>query len=214
MIKHTIKRTKRCTYRYALMVGLLSLVTPPLAASEISDTNKYAWSENVGWLNFKSAHAPATVHLDHLEGYVWSENAGWIRLGTFTGGGLHTYANNSAATYGVNKDALGRLSGYGWGENIGWVNFNPAHSRVTIDPVTGDFDGYAWSENVGWIHFQNSSPAYKVQRMLFGLPDEPGTGGGDVQSIPTLSWWGMLVLAGLLAWRGGRLASSSRRGLG
>jgi len=131
-------------------------------ANEISDFHRFAWSENSGWLNFKSTHANATVFADHLEGYVWAENVGWIRLGTHSNGGAHTYSNDGTDTYGVNNDGFGNLSGYAWGENIGWVNFNPSHSQVTIDPMTGDFDGYAWAENIGWVHFQNTSRSYKV----------------------------------------------------
>lgn len=85
-----------------------------------------------------------TVCDDHLEGYAWGENMGWIRLGTHTGGSPHTYANDAADNYGVNRDG-GNLSGYAWGTNVGRINFNPAHSQVAIDPATGRFDGYAWA---------------------------------------------------------------------
>ena len=66
-----------------------------------------------------------TVYSDHLEGDAWGENIGWIRLGTHTGGGSHTYANDAASTYGVNNDGAGNLSGYAWGANVGWINFDP-----------------------------------------------------------------------------------------
>jgi len=147
-----------------LTILLLSCITYSSAvmANEISDFHKFAWSENSGWLNFKSSHSQVIIYSDHLEGYIWAENIGWIRLGTHTTGGSHIYTNSSADSYGVNNDGSGNLSGYGWGENIGWVNFNPSHSQVTINPLTGDFDGYAWAENIGWIHFQNDSPDYKV----------------------------------------------------
>ncbi len=137
-------------------------------ADIISDTDKHAWSANAGWFNFKATHKQARVYDDHLEGYVWAQNIGWIRLGSFVGGGNHSYANNSATSYGINNDGAGNLSGYAWSANIGWINFNPTHSQVTIDPTTGDFDGYAWSQNIGWIHFNNVSPAYKVTRLLSG----------------------------------------------
>jgi len=147
-----------------LAVFLSLFVASPLGADTIDATNKYAWSENAGWLNFKSTHSEVRVYNDHLEGYVWSEAVGWIRLGTYEGGGTHSYANDAATTYGVNNDGSGNLSGYGWSENAGWIDFDSSHSQVTINAVTGDFDGYAWSEAVGWIHFQNTAPAYKVTR--------------------------------------------------
>ena len=77
-------------------------------------------------------------------------------MGIHSGGGAHTYANDTATTYGVNRAADGRLSGYAWATNVGWINFDPAHGGVTIDPATGSFAGYAWAENVGWIHFKGA----------------------------------------------------------
>jgi uncharacterized repeat protein (TIGR02543 family) len=152
--------------RFGSIIMLSSLIISPetFAAGNIDTTDKYAWSENSGWVNFNDANGGVTVYDDHLEGYAWAENIGWVRLGTYTSGGIHTYANTSQTDYGVNNDGAGNLSGYAWSETAGWINFNPSDSQVTIDASTGDFDGYAWAENVGWIHFQNA--AYKVRRLL------------------------------------------------
>jgi len=143
---------------------LWAMPTPPLlaAAGNIDPSQKYAWSENAGWHDFRPAGGGVSVYPDHLEGFAWSENLGWIKLGSNTTGGTLTYANTSASDWGVNRDDAGNLSGFAWSEAAGWINFNPTDSQVTIDPATGDFNGYAWSENVGWIHFQNAAPAYKV----------------------------------------------------
>ena len=132
---------------------------PTAATGNIDSTNKWAWGTNVGWINFAPTHGGVTVYSDHLEGYAWGENIGWIRLGTHDSGGLHTYANDAANTYGVNNDGHGNLSGYAWGTNVGWINFNPSPGGVTIDLNTGSFDGYAWGEDIGWIHFKNTAPA-------------------------------------------------------
>ncbi|MCJ7434860.1 MAG: sortase [Anaerolineales bacterium] len=158
------KLVKYLVFPALLMAAMLVIVSVAQAASGYVDpTNKWAWGTNIGWINFAPTHGGVTVYDDHLEGYAWAENVGWIRLGTYTGGGAHTYANNAANTYGVNNDGAGNLSGYAWGANIGWINFNPTHSQVTINPSTGSFDGYAWGENVGWIHFKNSGAnAYNV----------------------------------------------------
>ncbi len=138
--------------------ALLSL-QPAWAATNISDTYKYACSENLGWQNWNSTNAQATVGTTFLLGYVWAENIGWIKLGhTPWGGGQ--YSNDAADNWGVNRnDSTGELSGYAWSENVGWINFDSTNSQVTINTSTGKFDGYAWDENVGWIHFQNASPA-------------------------------------------------------
>jgi len=139
-------------------------------AQDIHPAHKYAWSENAGWLNFSPAQSNVKVYASHLEGYVWGENIGWIRLGTHTGGGIHTYENKTALNYGVNR-SNNQLSGYAWGENIGWINFDPTQGGVSIDPATGDFSGYAWGENIGWIKFsgtaQDGTP-YRLAELLTG----------------------------------------------
>ena len=160
--------------RYPRMVAVIFAVVfcvfciSSAFASEgnIDSTDKYSWSENAGWQNWRPADSGGYVNKNYLEGYVWCENVGWVKLGTGSGGVSGTplqYANTNATNYGVNNDGSGNLSGYGWSENAGWINFNSAHSQVTINTSTGEFDGYGWSENLGWIHFKNVVPAYNVK---------------------------------------------------
>jgi hypothetical protein len=114
-----------------------------------NDGSKYAWGENVGWINFKpSSGSGVTVTDSAVEGYAWGENIGWINLSPTNGG--------------VINDGNGNLSGYAWGENIGWINFAPTGSGVTIDPTTGIFSGYAWGENKGWINFAPATGGVKT----------------------------------------------------
>jgi len=162
MLRQVITHIK---YPVLVMGIVLCLVGVAYAAtSNIDPDDKWAWSKNVGWVNFApEGYAGVTVYADHLEGYAWAENIGWIRLGSYEGGGSHTYTNDAADTYGVNRDPSGNLSGHAWSKNVGWINFNPdGDEGVTINPSTGSFDGYAWAENVGWIHFRNVAPAYNV----------------------------------------------------
>jgi hypothetical protein len=165
MVRKVITHIKYPVLIGGIVLCLLGLVQAVLG-SNIDPTDKWAWGTNVGWINFSpqcTGCEGGTVYADHLEGYAWGENAGWIRMGTHTGGGSHTYANDAdAGNYGVNVDGSGKLSGYAWGTNVGWINFNPKDGGVTIDPATGSFDGYAWGENVGWIHFKNANPWYNV----------------------------------------------------
>jgi hypothetical protein len=157
---------KMMTYfRYPVLIAgivLCLLAVAQAGTGNIDVIDKWAWGTNAGWINFRPEHGGVTVYSDHLEGYAWGENIGWIRLGSYDGGGAHTYANDAADTYGVNNDGVGNLSGYAWGTNMGWINFSPTRGGVTVDPDTGSFDGYAWGENVGWIHFKNADPAYNV----------------------------------------------------
>ena len=156
------KITKSTTRLGIIWLTCFVLFNPqPGWASEgnIDTSNKYAWSENAGWLNFRPTNAGVTAHGTYLFGYAWAENIGWIKLGS----GAGPYDNNSSTNWGVNRDSgTGALSGYAWSEIAGWVNFNSTNSQVIINTATGSFDGYAWSENVGWVHFKYDDPAYNV----------------------------------------------------
>jgi hypothetical protein len=123
------------------------------------DGSKYAYGENVGWLNFGTRDGNVVVADTNLTGYVWAENIGWINLDP----------NYADPNVGIKNDGMGLLTGYAWGENVGWINFNPEvpgdanHYGVTVN-TEGDFDGWAWGENIGWIHLRATSPvAYGVK---------------------------------------------------
>ncbi|MCK5460124.1 hypothetical protein KAI52_03345, partial [Candidatus Parcubacteria bacterium] len=100
----------------------------------IDDIHKYAWSENIAWINFNCDNCNVNVTDSGITGYAWSANYGWINL--------------APPTSGVSNDGSGNLSGYAWGENIGWIDF----SGVTID-ADGYFLGYASSDVAGQISF-------------------------------------------------------------
>ena len=110
----------------------------------IDSTYKYAWGENIGWVNF--GPPPGNVHITDsgLSGYALSETIGWINLDNVT------------------NDGQGNLSGFAWGENIGWVNFAPTNGGVIINS-SGEFTGSALEENIGWIIFNcNTSACVKT----------------------------------------------------
>ncbi|MBB1127453.1 hypothetical protein, partial [Thiospirillum jenense] len=108
------------------------------------------------------------------------ERIGWVSVGSYTGGGAHTYANDGATTYGVNHNPDHTLSGYAWSPNVGWIKFNPTDGGVSIDPATGYFSGHAWGERIGWIKFagtaQNST-AYRVAVQNYTVTPTAGSGG-------------------------------------
>jgi len=159
--------------KHIISILLFSLIAlTALADSNIDNTQKYAWSSQSGWVNFKPAHGGVTVYPDHLEGFAWSGNIGWISVGSYTDGGTHHYAT-AAHDWGVNNDGLGNLSGYAWSPKIGWINFNPTHQQVTINMTTGEFKGYAWAANMGWIHL-SQPPTYQVGANL-PVPEPPST---------------------------------------
>ena len=113
-----------------------------------NDGSRYAWGENIGWINLKPLFNPVVTVTDStVTGFAWDENVGWINMDPSGGG--------------VVNDGAGNLSGFAWGENTGWISFSCLNTGscgavtygVTIDPATGEFSGYAWGENIGWVNF-------------------------------------------------------------
>jgi hypothetical protein len=146
------------------LVAIFAIIGIAYATSDsgtISSTNKYAYNENTGWINFAADNSNVVVTETGLTGYAWGENIGWISLNCSNDDSCDT------VDYGITNDYSGALSGYAWGENVGWVNFNPDGSQVVID-ADGYFTGYAWGENIGWISFNCDNDDcetsdYKVQ---------------------------------------------------
>lgn len=117
-----------------ILVFSFLLISPPIFASTsdgtIDSTYKYAWGENVGFIDFGSTAGAVHVTDTALSGSAYGENIGWINLSTVT--------NNNE----------GILGSYAWGENVGFIDF----SKVTIG-TDGVFAGGAYGENIGWITF-------------------------------------------------------------
>lgn len=91
----------------------------------IDSIYKYAWGEDMGWINFGCDEGcDVEVTDNNISGYVWSSNFGWINLNPSNGG--------------VKNTDEGVLSGYAWSSNLGWINFD----GVTIG-TDGRFLGYA-----------------------------------------------------------------------
>ena len=159
---------QRASPRFLLLAGLIVLTRGVAVAENINpanDESKYAWAENLGWLNAQPSGpgGPGVQVSDTgLTGWMWSENAGWISLSC-------TNTSCAGASYGVTNDGCGTLAGFAWSENAGWIKFAPTTCGgdptcgVKIDPTTGFFSGRAWSENAGWITFSSAGPnPYRV----------------------------------------------------
>ena len=158
--------SKATSTRTVLSLAALCLLpaATALAQSSISLTNKYGWSENCGFLNFRDAGSPVAAQGvrfrgTFLSGFVWGENIGWINLGN----GAGPYANINDTNFGVNHNTgTGALTGFAWGENIGWINFSGG--ALATPPIPARFDnaahrfrGYAWGENIGWINLDDAT---------------------------------------------------------
>jgi len=165
------------------------------AQSTISDPNKFAWSGNTGWMNFRPSAVDGVITGERfLSGYVWAANTGWIRMGSGTPANGYAFANNSATDYGVNHDGAGNLTGLAWSANTGWVNFGWATAndpnRPRFDLVSGNFSGYAWSANTGWVNL--GAGFLKTSQIL--CVDTDGDGMGDAWE---LQHFGNLTTAGV-----------------
>ena len=132
--------------------SLLGLcITGALAQSTVDPANAFAWSGNVGGLNWRPTAADGVLTGEYVcSGKVWAANVGWINVGNGAPANGIRYQNTDGADCGVNLLADGSLRGLAWGANIGWVNFE-ATGNARIDFATGILRGYAWAANVGWL---------------------------------------------------------------
>lgn len=146
-------------------VKVTSLIFTPTGPelSNISNSYHYAWSENVGWVDW--AYPGGNVQVPRDEGelkglaYILSNNS-WTSL--------NCLSTDSCSTvdYKVSVDVNGNLADWAWSESYGWVSFScitggadsgnicaSSDYGVTVATSTGEFDGYAWAEHIGWISF-------------------------------------------------------------
>jgi hypothetical protein len=158
---------KRFIYTLAVIVALVPITA---RAMNIDPTNKYAWGENIGWINFGTTEGNVNVSATAMDGYAWGENVGWISLN------CSNTSSCGTVNYGVTISGTS-VAGYAWGENVGWISLNCSNTAscgtvnygVTIDTATGIFSGYAWGENVGWVVFNCATTSscgtsdYKLQ---------------------------------------------------
>ena len=158
----------------------------PVPNSTISETDPFAWSQNLGWINARhnqpAEPAGIVVTPYRLYGTAWAQNAGWIMFGDGTPCDGLRYSNTRADDCGVNIDCDLNLSGFAWAQNLGWINFgwasptNADRPRVDNSPTSRWFHGYAWSQNAGWINLATLSNSFINAGGLDiehdGLPDQ------------------------------------------
>ncbi len=157
-----------------VVAGAYAGVDVVFAATDINSTNRYAWNDLVGWMDFYAENT-VKVNSQDLRGYATS-TVGDISLD------CHTTRNGnicSQSDYQVTNDGIGNLSGFGWNDQYGWISFDCHNStgtgcgvsnyQVLIDADSGTFSGYAWNDTAGWFSFNcanNNSCGvsdYKVQ---------------------------------------------------
>jgi len=101
--------------------------------------NGYAWSENIGWIDFQPP-GPYPTNPSYSAKREGNKLTGWARILSI-------------------KEAAKNDNSGGW---QGWIKLsgtaqNSSPYGVDVDPATGKLSGYAWSDELGWIRFDNTS---------------------------------------------------------
>ena len=160
-----------------LVFASIFLLAGRTLASETNGTidavYKYAWGENIGWINFGCDECDVAITDDGLTGHAWSTQYGWINL-----------SPNNAGNTGVINDGEGTLSGFAWSSNLGWIDF----TGVTIN-TSGEFLGYATLDSdASQINFNCvngascASADFKVKTDWRPASSRATAGGGGITS--------------------------------
>lgn len=122
----------------------------------ITPNPKYAFGENLGWINFGCDNCNVHVTDTGLTGYAWSKQYGWINL--------------SPDNSGVTNNCSGELGGRAWSRTLGWIDF----SGVVIDN-TGKFTGTAGTPGTkaGRINFSCDSCNVSTDWQQCSLRESP-----------------------------------------
>lgn len=152
-------------------------------AGPIDFTDRYAWNDIIGWLDFYGASGgPAAVTTDKMTRWAISSDGDFaLDCATTPSGDVCSTSN----FYVSNNN--GNLAGWAWNDAYGWVSFcgNATENstwngstwvcpavptyQVTINQTDGEFHGWAWNDIIGWISFNCAEPGvcltsnYKVK---------------------------------------------------
>lgn len=119
----------------------------------------------------------------NLSGYAWSSNVGWInfngaqRSGNMLTGWAKITSIETAAAAGNSGGWQGQISLSG-----NATNGNPY--GVSIDPATNKLSGYAWSDELGWIDFRLASINVPVATDIIKICSACTTGNSQLVSVP------------------------------
>ncbi|MBI3458653.1 hypothetical protein HY061_00080 [Candidatus Azambacteria bacterium] len=170
-------------YTFFLLIVLAVIFLPIFVSAgtgTIQGSTKFAWSNNVGYINFApvvgGTYYGLTITDGMVNGYAWSANSGWIKFNDFTN-------PNVGSEAGV-KNNGGVLSGYAWGANLGWINF----TGVTINTGTGKFSGIASGNLIGTLKFDDCPTSANCNVVTDWRPtvvvSSSGGGGGGAILLP------------------------------
>jgi hypothetical protein len=130
------------------------------SASNVDGTilpnQNYAFSENLGWLNFGCDNCNVHITDTSISGYAWSRQFGWINL--------------APSGSGVTNNCAGELGGKAWSKSLGWIDF----SGAKINEV-GKFIGTAGTPltKAGRINFECDNCGVKTDWQQCLLRESP-----------------------------------------
>ena len=147
-------------YLFLFIILGLFLFTNSLSASNVDGTiipiSKYAFGENLGWINFGCDNCNVHITDTGLTGYAWSRQHGWINL--------------SPDGSGVTNNCAGELGGKAWSRSLGWVDFSGASINAS-----GEFKGVAGIPNTkaGRINFGCDNCGVSTDWLQCNLRESP-----------------------------------------
>jgi len=187
------------------------------AFSNIDSTDKWAWNDVVGWIDFYASNSGLNVKSTKIDrwGEIYDSTNSYIATHCTS---LPPDANNDCTpTFGVVNNASGTLSGFAWSDDYGWISFassSPAYG-VTIDG-SGNFQGWAWNDIIGWISFCGGlqdpdcpgTVSYKVNTTWeLGGGDPPPDNYLESSTIDTGSDDGLIINS--IYWEGTKASGST-----
>ena len=128
-----------------------------------NDGSKYAWSENLGWLNARPGGpgGPGVQVSDSdLTGWAWSENAGWI---TFSSTGPNPYRVASGWRRAVPAGSFALTVTKAGGSNV-LLSWTTVSGATTYDVVRG---------GLSTLHSSNGN--FQVATQTCIVANAPGT---------------------------------------
>jgi len=166
-------------FYFSALIVFISFPCLALASESIgtiNDSYKYAWGENLGWVNFNPSNGGLTITDTVITGFAWSKTYGWI-----------SFSPNNVS---VTNNCSGQLGGSAWSSLKGWITM----AGVTIDS-SGKFIGAAGSSGTpaGRISFTCDSCDVRTDwrpcnsRTVVTPAFNPGGGGRDLTPLPTIT---------------------------
>jgi hypothetical protein len=177
----TSTNIKYASSGYITIVDLSSELSSS-SVTNIDLTDKWAWSDVFGWIDFRS-YTNVFVSSTQMTGYV-DTDAGVLALDCATTPNGDICGTSS---FGIINDGTGALSGMAWNDTVGWISFSCVTTGtcgtynygVSVD-ASGYFSGWAWGDTTGWISFNCSNTAtcgtvdYKL-KTTWGTPVATGS---------------------------------------